>query len=46
MLTGQVLVEVFGSLVTELHSTPALIGFLLIATGLVCLVMSSGRSSK
>ena len=46
MLTGQALVEVFGSLVTELNSAPALIGFLLIAAGLVCLLMSDGRSSK
>lgn len=46
MLTGQALVEVFGSLVTELNSSPALIGFLLIAAGLVCLAISSGRSPK
>ncbi len=46
MLTGHALVEVLGSLVTELNSSPALIGFLLIAAGLVCLVMSSGRSPK
>jgi len=46
MLTGQALVEVFGNLVTELNSSPALIGFLLIAAGLLCVVMSSGRSSK
>jgi hypothetical protein len=46
MFTAQALVEVFGGLVGELNSSPALLGFFLIAAGLLCLVMSGRRAPK